>query len=224
MKNKKELTPLKKFIFVLIMISVGIYCIATGVWGISESGKKSLNHVFTQSFKKGNLFEGCVAAASPAILEIDHKINYLIPSGKEYYYLILSEDYSKAITVRADKNFGKSFDSNWMSKDKVVIKGRIKVLPYQVRDRLNEIKNNFAESDQGFNIIGDYYIDTIGSNLYKLRILLGICILLMLFLAYLIIRKTAFLSQTVFRKIVPIIVIIDMLVVLILSIYLISIK
>lgn len=224
MNYKREVTPQKMFIFVMIVIGVGIYCIASGVWGVTENRKQSLNQVFTQSFDKGDLFEGSVEAASPTIMEIDHSINYLIPVGKEYYYLILSDDYSTAITIRADKNFGKSFDSNLKSTENVIIKGRIKKLPYQVRSRLNEVKDTFAESGLELHIIEKYYIDTIGGNLYKIRITVGICILLVVILCYSSIKRNELANQTVFGKIMLIIVIASILVILIWGTYIIIIK
>jgi len=224
MKNKREVTPLQMFLFVLIVIGAGIYCIASGVWGIIENDKQSLNQVFTQSFEKGNLFEGSVEVASPAFLEIDHKIDNLIPVGNEYYYLILSDDYSTAIAIRAYKNFGESFDSVWKSTEKVIIKGRIKELPDQAKTRLNEVKDTFSKNGLEFHIIQQYYIDTIGSNLYKLRIVLGISILLEVLLLYRIIRKNKFDYHTGSGKIAQIVGIVGVLVIFVLVIYLMTIK
>lgn len=224
MKNRSEVTPQKIFIIVLVLIGIGIYCITSGVWGVTESGKQSLNQVFTQSFEKGNLFEGSIEAASPVFLKINHNINYLIPTGKEYYYLIFSDDYSTAISIRADKNFGESFDSTWKSTEKVIIQGRIKELPDMAKTRLTELKDTLLKNGMEVRIIDQYYIDTIGSNLYKMRIIVGICILLEVLLFYMIGKKNKFAYHTSSGKIAQIAGIVGAFVILILGVYLVTIK
>lgn len=54
-----------------------------------------------------------IVSASKPVCEIKHSMSYVIPTGKEYYFFAITDDY-KLLTIRAEKDW---FEKNFNEED-----------------------------------------------------------------------------------------------------------
>ena len=67
------------------------------------------------------------------VLTMKHSINYLIPTGKEYYYILMNDDY--AVFVRAGKELKKNSDGEYE------ISGKVRKMDRKVQDGIMDRYN-----------------------------------------------------------------------------------
>lgn len=132
--------------------------------------------------------------AASAILEIEHSINGLIPTGKDYYYIGVSDDGKTGYIISGPKNWGKeNFDTNGIANEDggVEIKGHVKrISDYKVR---NEIVNSLQQLDNIDFILGaDVCLDvSYKSNAVK-GILAGVLVLISSVVGFLCLKTGLF--------------------------------
>ena len=167
----------KGIIAVVIILLFAIGFMGFGAYSLIQSKTNTVD--FEEWLKNGAekdvYVEGEVSFSTPAYLEVSHTTN-LIPSGKEYYYLVFSEDYSKCVSVRADKDFADQFDTFGYSADGVVIKGKAKRLTSENSSELNSLKTKMAGEGLAINAVS-YYIDCKTDMLSWIQVLVGALIL-----------------------------------------------
>lgn len=71
---------------------------------------------------KGKWITVNITTAFPAVCEIKHTMSYVIPTGKEYFFFAMTEDY-QLLTIRAEKDwFEKNFNKDFTPKNKDGVK------------------------------------------------------------------------------------------------------
>lgn len=118
---------------ILICLLIIFYPLVTGVISLAD--------------KKNHHSEKIYAATS--ILEIEHSINGLIPTGKDYYYIGVADDGKTGYIISGAKNWlEKNFDSNGIanSDDGVEITGHAKqISDYKIE---TELSNRLQQLDK----------------------------------------------------------------------------
>lgn len=164
MRRNRLVTVISVIIYAILLIWFAI----TGIVALSKDGSASPN-----SAKKGEVCE-FTAIYTEKAFEVDNSVSF-IPTGKEHYYLAVSEDGLVRYLVRAKPSWiKKHFDDYGFAKsDGVKIKGLVTLMDY---DLTKEVKKMNSE------LIGDgtlleeealetgCYIDARYKELGRLRI------------------------------------------------------
>lgn len=163
---------------VIFFILVGLGFVAFGVVSMTNSKSDTVgwDELSLQEMEDGVWVDGEVYLTTPTYLEVTHYTN-LIPTGKEYYYLVFNEDFSECISIRAGKDFYDEFDEDGFSEDGIKITGKVKDNTSENRSQLMEVKSELA--GEGIAVdIPSYYIDTTAGTLNIIAIIIGLLILL----------------------------------------------
>ena len=168
------------FGFVFFAICM-LFLIVTGAMSLLKNGSVSPN-----AAERGDVCE-FTAVAAGKVLEMKHSINF-IPTGKEHYYLAVSEDGVVRFLVRAKPSWiEKNFGSSGVSVTGVTVKGRIVRAEYEMIKEINEInlrlmQNGLIESNEAIST--NYYIDARYKEFGLLRILCGVGIIVVAVLIF----------------------------------------
>lgn len=157
-------------IFVIAVIVIALWCIVSGIIGLIGRNKINTQTLFENGYHKGDFFEGEISYGSDCVLCMKHTINF-IPAAYEYYYVIMSEDFSGAALVRADKHFGENF-VNGTAAQPLNASGRVKATEYKTERELTSVQSELAAI--GIHLSIDNYVDLLSSKYYTLRIAAGI--------------------------------------------------
>ena len=155
---------LSNIITILVCILIIFFPIIKGIISLSDKKNHHTEKIYVAS----------------EILEIEHSINGLIPTGKDYYYIGVCDDGKTGYIISGPKNWvKKNFDTNGIANEDegVKIKGHAKrISDYEVR---NEIVNNLQQLDNIDFILGaDVCLDvSYKSNAVK-GILAGVIVLI----------------------------------------------
>ncbi len=181
--SDKKANPL---VLILVCLGLGIGIIISGFVKTS-SDALDLNEAFNYGIGKDNSYEGDIKYCSQCVFEYSYRLYYIIPMGTEYYYIAVSDDESSAVVLRADKDFGDSFDKDTSTAFSTVhIKGKVSSMPSEVRSRFTEIKNEMHLDQPNFE---RYCIDLLSDRNSRLRIISGIGFLIAdVFLAWFFIK------------------------------------
>lgn len=177
-KEKKE-SSLLAFILGMIMLAIiGIFLIILGGMDTFSAEYNDIEEMYDSHIESGDFFEGNVEYASKNIYSIEHSY-YNIPTGTEYYYYIFSDDYTKGIVVKADKDFADLFDrKTFEAKGTVTVKGKICESPSEISKLCREDNSDLRESGIDLSIIESYYLDlTNGKNAMQ-KIIAGVIVFL----------------------------------------------
>lgn len=157
-------------IVAILFAVVSLWSIVTGVMGLAGRNKADAETFFEKGYQKGDFFDGEITYCSDCVLCMKHTINF-IPAAYEYYYVIMSDDLSKAVMVRADKHYGENFvDGEAVTPVKA--KGRVKSTEYETRRELESVQNDLAA--MGVYLSVDTYLDLLSTKYYALRIVSGV--------------------------------------------------
>lgn len=153
----------------VVFIIATIAGLVLGITGLTGE-KKSLDEAFASGLSGGEIVSGVPAyGGNQYALKVKHTVRS-IPVGDDYYFYIASEDEEKTLAVRASKDFGSNFGSEYNNISNVSIKGKAKKMNYKVRDSLST----------GFG--DDYYIDLLSTRMSVLWLIVGalglICMIL----------------------------------------------
>lgn len=136
--QKKKFT-LKESLIVVFLLLAGmiVYNVIAGFSNLGGS-KTTLDDALSGELTVKECVEGSVPRASQNFLSIRHSLNF-IPTGTEHFYLVLTTDYSNAVIVRAGGSWGEQFDNDGISGKDILIRGKVKKLPEDVRKNLTRI-------------------------------------------------------------------------------------
>ena len=161
---------IKLGLVILILAFVGwiVFCVVTGVSGLTKTGSKSPG-IYS---KKGELCE-MEAYFAKEVYALEHRINGIIPAGTEHFYIIVNEDGSAApMLVKAKPSwYSKNFDSECFAKGEVIIKGEVREFGSESTNSLLSLNDELAAADA--RISTDRYLDMDYKMLYILRLLMG---------------------------------------------------
>ena len=161
--GRKKASPVPAIIVMVLLAALGFFM------GISGMMKKSqsLDDALTNGFEHGSRVSGVPSyGANHPNFEYTHKLGF-IPLINEYYYIILSDDMQHGVLVRADKDFGKNFDSESYSNiSGIEIKGNVKSTSKKVQE-------NFSGIDYR-NIRSTEYIDLLYNKMNIIWLIIGI--------------------------------------------------
>lgn len=166
----------------VILAGCMIWFIGSGVAVLSKKGSAS-----PSSVQKGEVCE-FTAIYTDEAFEVKNSVNF-IPTGKEHYYLMVSEDGLVKYLVRAKPSWiNKHFTGNGFAESSdVKIKGIVARMDYdltkEVRDMNNElIANGTLTAAESINT--SYYIDARYKEFGRLRIFSGIGVIVVGVLFY----------------------------------------
>lgn len=156
------------FFSVIIMAVCMVFFIGTGVAALAKSGSFS-----PDSAQKGELCEFTAVYAFEAF-EVSNSVNF-IPTGKERYYLMYTEDGAVRYLVRAKSSWiEKHFDENGLAVGLgQKIKGLVASFDYEIKDDVRELNAALLLENIG-SLSTSYYIDARYKEFGWLRIFSGI--------------------------------------------------
>lgn len=149
--------------------------VVTGAFSLLKNGS-----VPPDAAQQGDVCE-FTAIFADEVLEMKHSINF-IPTGKEHYYLAVSDDGLVRFLVRAkpswiDKRFG---DRGFSEDGGVKIKGNVVRVEYEMIKEINELNTRLIQEGivtSGGALSTNYYIDARYKEFGLLRILCGVGII-----------------------------------------------
>lgn len=151
-----------------------LFLIVTGAVSLLKNGSVS-----PEAAGRGDVC-AFTAVYAGEVLEMKHSVNF-IPTGREHYYLAVSEDGLVRFLVRAKPSWiEKNFGSGGVSVTGVTVKGRIVRTEYEMIKEINELnirllQNGTIESDEAIST--NYYIDARYKEFGLLRIICGVGII-----------------------------------------------
>jgi hypothetical protein len=161
-QNRKKPNMLVGFLFLIFMT---VFSLFMGISGM-KSEPLSLDAAFNNGLKSGTCVSGVPAYGSPhANFEYTRSAGF-IPIIKEYYYIIISDDGKYGILVRADKDFGKNFDSSGANISNVEIKGNVRAASREVRKYFSGMGDYLLQNE--------FYMDTLTEKVNTRWLILGI--------------------------------------------------
>lgn len=158
-----------------------LFLVVTGTVSLLKNGSVS-----PDAAGRGDVCE-FTAVAAGKVLEMKHSVNF-IPTGKEHYYMAVSEDGVVRFLVRAKPSWiEKNFGSSGVSVTGVTVKGRLVRTEYEMIKEINEInirlmQNGIIESDEALST--SYYIDARYKEFGLLRIICGVGIIVVAVLIF----------------------------------------
>ena len=102
-----------------------------------------------------------------------------IPIAKEHYFLIISEDLSQCISIRADEDWASKFQYGLsIDKDGVSIEGYVRELDEKVQSRLSVVKHDYEKKNLDTDVKSDLCIDLFAVKYAKRLIISSIVALI----------------------------------------------
>lgn len=153
---------------VIIMAICMLFFIGTGVAALVKSGSVS-----PDSAQNGELCEFTAVYAFEAF-EVSNSVNF-IPTGREHYYLMYTDDGAVRYLVRAKPSWiKKRFDENGLAVGLgQKIKGLVGSFDYEIKDDVRELNAAILLENIG-SLSTSYYIDARYKEFGWLRIFSGI--------------------------------------------------
>ncbi len=169
-KKKEKRKGTWAIIFVVLLFGgMGIFLLFTGVRDLFFAESLDINEV-AEGISKNAVYEGDVYYTTACYCEMSHSINGLIPTGKEYYYLVFLEDGRTAISVRGDKHWADEL----LTQEHFPIMGIAKELDYKIRNNLQELINGNRDVLLGTKVTTMYYIDLIYVQIAIYKLIVGV--------------------------------------------------
>lgn len=168
MNRRKGLT---RFGFVVLAICL-LFLIISGAVSLLKNGSAS-----PETAGQGDVCE-FTAQYAGEILEMKHSVNF-IPTGKEHYYLVVSDGGVVRYLVRAKPSWiEKRFDSNGLAiNGGVAMKGNVVRTEYEMIKEINELNVKLIQNElitAGETLSTSYYIDLRYREFGLLRIICGV--------------------------------------------------
>ena len=102
-----------------------------------------------------------------------------IPIGKEHYFLIMSDDLSTCISIRADENWASKFENGEsIDKNGVPIEGYVKELDDKVQTKLSTVKSEYEKKNLNIDVKSYLCIDLFAVNYAKKLVIASIVALI----------------------------------------------
>ena len=151
----------------MIVFAAGLFCVISSATGLLQPKREC-------GFFSADIGERVTVETeylTPCVYEIEHKVNF-IPAGREYYYAFMSSD-GRAYLARLNGSFGDGLDGEGfrhVSQLCLCVTGKVKRL--KASAELGAVVRQCAE--EGVELDGEYYLDTIYQVNYLWRIAIGI--------------------------------------------------
>lgn len=169
----------------MLLAACLLWLIGSGAASLMKNGSAS-----PDSAQQGDVCEFTAIFADEAF-EVKHTINF-IPTGKDHYYLMASEDGLVQFLVRAKPSWiNKRFaDSGFAESGEVKIKGRVTRMDYKLTKEVIDMNNELIQDGtftaaEAPNV--NFYIDARYKEFGRLRLLCGVGIVVLgvlFFLSY----------------------------------------
>lgn len=154
-----------------VFAAAGLFCAISAVIGLLQP-KRAADFF---SADKGERIYVETEYITPCVYEVKHSVSF-IPAGHEYYYAFKSSD-GRAYLARLGGSFGEGLDGEGFRHTSglcLAVAGKVKRLGDAAE--LGEVISRFSED--GIELDGEFYLDTIYQTNYLLRIAVGIGLLL----------------------------------------------
>lgn len=155
-------------IFVLILAGWTLYGVINGALGLTKGSYTEP----TTSAEVGKLCEVEIYFADE-LYEVKHTVN-LIPTGKEHFYLCLTDKGGIPLLVKAKTSwYDANFDEYGIAHSPVKVTGEVMKMDSKFTKDLSDM-NKKITSDLGFSISTTKYISSNYKTLYTLRLVSGL--------------------------------------------------
>ena len=148
---------------VAIIICIFIFCLINSISILSaQKAPKSLDLSSNISVAKKDYVKGTVKFSTPEYCTYVRTLarRIPIPIGTEHYFLIMSEDFSQCISIKADKEWADKFNSGVsLDKNGVPIEGYVNKLDDKVKTSLFKVESNYESKGLKTNVNTDLCID-----------------------------------------------------------------
>ena len=159
----------------VIFIGIAVWCLVSGVKALFFAPVHSMEDAFTD-LVEGDVYEGTITCISPEVGELKHTINF-IPAGTEHFYLMVSEDGTSVVPIRASKKWDTLYASTDWLEVSLQERGIVREMDYKVKSELmSDIAAAFTA--EGIKVEQSYYLDLNANKMGTLQIVAGIAILL----------------------------------------------
>ncbi len=159
----------------IIFVGIAGWCLVSGLKALFLAPVHPMEEAFT-NLVKGDIYEGTINCISPEVGELKHTINF-IPAGTEHFYLMVSEDGTTIIPIRASKKWDTLYvGTEWLD---VALQERaiVREMDYKVKKELmSDIATAFAT--EGIKMEQTYYLDLNANKMGGLQIFVGVALLL----------------------------------------------
>lgn len=157
----------KKTAVIITLLLFGGWTFRSLISGIIGLSKSEFAAVSVNT-EKGKLCEVEVDYAA-RVYTIEHTLNGLIPTGKEYYYFAASEDSEIPLLIKQKPSwYNKNFDGDELAYSTVTVVGEVKRFDSDSGSELRKVKSRLAEL--GAEISTDKYISGNYKTPYILRL------------------------------------------------------
>lgn len=144
-----------------------LYNLITGISGLAKSGISPL------SGSLGNK-DRCEVTVSFAaeVYEIEHRLNGIIPTGSEHFYLAAAEDGTLPLLIKASPSwYEKNFDGDGMAKSPVTLMCEVGRFDSDSRHKLGELTRDL--SLLGESVSAEKYLNANYRTMYVFRVAAG---------------------------------------------------
>jgi len=160
---------------IVILVGISFWCLISGVKTLFLAPIHPMDEAFT-NLVEGDVYEGTISCISPEIGELKHTINF-IPAGTEHFYLMISEDGTTMIPIRASSKWDTLYVSdNWFDVS-LQERGIVREMDYKVRSELmSDIASIFIA--EGIQFEQKYYLDLNANKIGALQLFAGIALII----------------------------------------------
>ncbi len=117
-----------------------LYSLITGITGLTRSGKS----LISASSESGARCEVSIDLAIE-VYEIEHRLNGLIPTGSEHFYLAATDDGAVPLLIKASSSwYEKNFGEDGLAKSTVMLTGEVGKFDSDSRYKLNELNRKLS--------------------------------------------------------------------------------
>ncbi|MBR4587670.1 MAG: hypothetical protein IKO30_05050 [Lachnospiraceae bacterium] len=118
--------------------------------------EESMDKLLEDGGKTVKFASGKVYACSPEILRIEHSIDF-IPTGTEYYYVIMDIENRNCMVAKAPKNWDLDYFQDLYNKEGIEASGQVKEMDHDVKKAFATFIERRQMADYNYSSV--YYID-----------------------------------------------------------------
>jgi len=175
-KSNKFASIFGVIIFIIFLV---IYIGSTVIDLISLSDPETVNTDTFNIGKDGISITGDFKNSEGPVFTVNHSINYLIPAGSEYFFIMYDTNYENALYVRADEDFDielkKEISKKAAAGDNsgITLTGKLREMDSKLRRETRDITNTL-QNEYGIKVAGNgsspIYLDLIAKRLCILKL------------------------------------------------------
>lgn len=160
---------------IIIFVGIAGWCLGSGINALFIAPVHPMEEAFT-NLVVGDVYEGNITCISTEIGELKHTINF-IPAGTEHFYLMVSEDGTNIIPIRASKEWDDLYTGLAWQDVSLQERGIMRKINYKVK---SELMSGLAPvlAEEGIQFEQTYYLDLNANKLGALQIFAGIALIM----------------------------------------------